>query len=72
MLASILGNKVNYLIGRAIGHAYFTAKQSWLFNKKHLEEAHTFMKNMAAKPLFSPVLSLSSAHSHRLLLALAT
>src|SRR5579862_3461660 len=41
-LASILGNKTNYMIGRAIGPKVFSAKKSWLLNTKHLEEAHRF------------------------------
>src|SRR3989338_3686216 len=38
-IAAILGNKLNYLIGRAVGPRVFTAKDSWLLNKRHLEEA---------------------------------
>ncbi len=50
-LASILGNKVNYLIGRAIGPRIFSANQSWLLNKKHLEEAHQFYEKHGGKTI---------------------
>ena len=50
-LASILGNKVNYLIGRAIGPRIFSANQSWLLNKKHLEETHQFYEKHGGKAI---------------------
>ncbi|RDI48632.1 DedA family protein [Aquicella lusitana] len=50
-LASILGNKVNYLIGRMLGPRVFVANQSWLLNKKHLEEAHRFYEKHGGKTL---------------------
>src|SRR5262245_53138163 len=40
--ASILGNKLNYIIGRIVGPRIFSAKDSWLLNKRHLQEAHQF------------------------------
>lgn len=48
--ASILGNKVNYLIGRCIGPRIFS-KQIWLLNKKHLEEAHQFYERHGGKTI---------------------
>lgn len=50
-LASILGNKTNYMIGRMIGPRVFTAKSSWLLNKKHLEEAHRFYEKHGGKTI---------------------
>lgn len=50
-LASILGNKLNYTIGRAIGPRVFTAKDSWFFNKRHLEEAHAFYEKHGGKTI---------------------
>jgi membrane-associated protein len=50
-LASILGNKVNYTIGRLIGPRIFTAKSSWLLNKKHLDEAHLFYQKHGGKTI---------------------
>lgn len=51
IIASILGNKVNYLIGRAIGPRVFSAEQSWLLNKKHLIEAHQFYEKHGGKTI---------------------
>jgi membrane-associated protein len=47
--AAILGNAVNYSIGRAIGPRVFTATDTtgWqhkLLNRKHLEKAHEFFE----------------------------
>lgn len=50
-IASILGNKVNYLIGRAIGPRVFSAEQSWLLNKKHLIETHQFYEKHGGKTI---------------------
>ena len=50
-LASILGNKTNYMIGRALGPKVFSAKTSWLLNKKHLQEAHQFYEKHGGKTL---------------------
>lgn len=51
IIASILGNHVNYSIGRAIGPRIFSAKSSRLFNKKHLEEAHQFYEKHGGKTI---------------------
>lgn len=57
IIASILGNKVNYLIGRTIGPRIFSAAvkphslQSWLLNRKHLEEAHQFYEKHGGKTI---------------------
>lgn len=50
-LAAILGNKVNYMVGRFIGPKVFQAKDSWLFNKQHLQEAHAFYEKHGGKAL---------------------
>lgn len=42
LIASIVGNQLNYLIGRLVGPRVFNAQRSWLLNKKHLEETHRF------------------------------
>lgn len=49
--ASVLGNKLNYLIGRALGPKIFSANQSWLLNKKHLQEAHQFYEKHGGKTI---------------------
>jgi membrane-associated protein len=50
-LASILGNKTNYMIGRAIGPRVFSAETSWLLNKKYLNEAHCFYEKHGGKTI---------------------
>src|SRR5262245_59679634 len=52
-VAAILGNSVNYAIGRAIGPRVFAASdgtgwQSKLLNRKHLERAHEFFERHGA------------------------
>ncbi|MCL9684695.1 DedA family protein [Legionella maioricensis] len=51
LLASILGNQINFLVGRAIGPRIFTAKKSRLFNKKHLQETHAFYEKHGGKTI---------------------
>jgi membrane-associated protein len=50
-VASMLGNKLNYTIGRIVGPRVFTAKDSWLLNKRHLEEAHRFYEKHGGKTI---------------------
>ena len=50
-LASILGNKLNYLIGWFIGPKVFTAKKIWLFNRRHLQKAHAFYEKHGGKTI---------------------
>src|SRR5688572_19975056 len=38
-VAAILGDAVNYSIGRAVGPRVFTSETSWFVNKKHLLKA---------------------------------
>jgi membrane-associated protein len=49
--ASIIGNKLNYLIGRTIGPRVFSNQQSRLLNKKHLIETHQFYEKHGGKTL---------------------
>lgn len=51
LLASIFGNKINYLAGRVIGPRVFTAKDSWILNKKHLIDAHRFYEKHGGKAI---------------------
>jgi membrane-associated protein len=50
LLASILGNKTNYLIGRTLGTKLF-AKDRWFLNKKHLESTHAFYEKHGGKAI---------------------
>ncbi len=60
IIASILGNHVNYFIGRAIGPKVFSVNRPWLLNKKHLEEAHQFYEKQGGKTIilarFMPII----------------
>lgn len=51
VIASILGNGLNYLIGRFLGPKVFFSTQSWFFNKKHLERAHAFYQRFGGKTI---------------------
>jgi membrane-associated protein len=42
VVAAILGDAVNYLIGFLVGPRVFSREDSWLLNKKHLVRAHEF------------------------------
>jgi membrane-associated protein len=57
-VAAILGNAVNYAIGRAIGPRVFAARdgvgwQSKLLNRKHLDRAHEFFEHHGAIAVIS-------------------
>jgi membrane-associated protein len=57
-VAAILGNTVNYAIGRAIGPRVFAASdgtsvQSRLLNRKHLDRAHDFFERHGAIAVIS-------------------
>lgn len=49
--ASVLGNQINFWVGRAIGPKIFTANSSWFFNKKYLDEAHAFYEKHGGKTI---------------------
>lgn len=51
IIAAILGNKVNYLIGRWIGPKIFAKKKSIWFNKKYLEKTHNFYETYGGKTI---------------------
>lgn len=50
LIAAILGNKLNYLIGRLIGPRVFQSNH-WLLNKKRLYEAHRFYEKHGGKTI---------------------
>lgn len=50
-IAAILGNKVNYFIGRGIGPKIFTSDTAWWLNKKHLNQAHQFYETYGGKTI---------------------
>lgn len=51
IIASILGNQINYWVGLAIGPCVFTDKKSKLINKKHIEDAHQFYEKHGGKTI---------------------
>ncbi len=80
LIAAIVGDAVNYTIGRLFGEKLFSNPNSKIFRRSYLDKTHqfyekhgvSFMRNMAAKRLFSPVLCRSSERSPRLLREWAT
>ena len=51
VLAAVLGDSVNYGIGRWIGPRVFRMPQSWFFNPKHLSRAHAFYEHHGGKTI---------------------
>ncbi|MCW8469628.1 DedA family protein [Fluoribacter gormanii] len=49
--ASVLGNQINFMIGRLLGPRIFFADSSWLLNKKHLQETHAFYEKHGGKTI---------------------
>lgn len=74
LIAAIVGDAVNYTIGRLFGEKLFSNPNSKIFRRSYLDKTKpiSFMRNMAAKRLFSPVLCRSSERSPRLLREWAT
>lgn len=51
VIASTLGNCLNYMIGKWIGPRIFRSHKSWLFNYKNIEKAHGFYTRYGGKTL---------------------
>lgn len=49
LVAAILGDAVNYHLGRWFGPAVFRAKDSWLLNQQHLLRAQAFYEKHGGK-----------------------
>lgn len=49
ILAAILGNSVNYAVGRWLGGSFFTNRGSRWLNPAHLEKAHAFYERHGGK-----------------------
>lgn len=58
--AAVAGDAVNYWIGSRIGPRIFSRQNSWLLNKKRLDEAHAFYEKYGGKTIvlarFIPVI----------------
>lgn len=52
LVAAIVGDAVNYAIGRAVGPRVFSKEHSWLLNKKHLLKAEAFYQRHGGKAVF--------------------
>ncbi|MBF0499598.1 MAG: DedA family protein [Candidatus Riflebacteria bacterium] len=59
-LAAILGDNVNYWIGRWIGPKVFAREKSWLLNPEHLQRTHDFYEKHGGKTIviakFMPII----------------
>jgi membrane-associated protein len=51
IVAAVAGDAINYAIGYRIGPRVFSYENSWLLNKKHLEEAHRFYEQYGGKTI---------------------
>ncbi len=49
--AAIIGDTVNYHVGKAIGPRVMKSEKSRLFNKKHLEKTHKFYEKYGGKTI---------------------
>jgi membrane-associated protein len=58
--AAVLGDAVNYAIGRRLGPAVFRSERSWLLNKKHLYRTQGFYEKHGGKTIilarFMPII----------------
>ncbi len=50
-IAAILGDALNYWVGRATGPRIFARDESFFFRKKHVERAHDFYERHGAKTI---------------------
>ncbi len=51
IVAAVLGDAVNYSVGRRLGPAVFTSERSLLFNKKHLYRTQEFYERYGGKTI---------------------
>jgi membrane-associated protein len=51
IVAGVLGDAVNYAIGRRIGPRVFSREDSWLLNKEHLLRTHAFYERHGGKTI---------------------
>jgi membrane-associated protein len=49
--AAVIGDTVNYQVGKAIGPRVMKGEKSRLFNKKHLEKTHKFFEKYGPKTI---------------------
>jgi len=51
VVAAVLGDAVNYSVGKLLGPAVFTSERSLLFNKKHLYRTQAFYERYGGKTI---------------------
>lgn len=51
VISAVLGDSVNYGIGRWLGPKVFRMPQSWFFNPKHLQRANAFYEHHGGKTI---------------------
>ena len=51
-VAAVLGDAVNYRVGRTIGPKIFRSEKSWLLNRDHLLKAQRFYEKHGGKAIF--------------------
>jgi membrane-associated protein len=51
VVAAVLGDAVNYHLGRWLGPKVFNSEKSWFFNKKHLQRAQEFYDRYGSKTI---------------------
>ncbi len=49
--ASVLGSGLNYFIGKWLAPRVFCSRDSWLFNKRHIDNAHGFFERYGGKTI---------------------
>lgn len=51
IVAAVVGDAVNYAVGRTIGYKLFTSSTSKILNKKHLERTHAFYEKHGGRTI---------------------
>jgi len=51
VIAAVGGDAINYSIGKYVGPAVFSREDSWILNRKHLNEAHEFYEKYGGKTI---------------------
>jgi membrane-associated protein len=52
VVAAVVGDAVNYVVGKALGPMVFKREDSWWLNKKHLVRAQEFYERYGGKAIF--------------------
>ncbi|HND51527.1 MAG TPA: DedA family protein [Pirellulaceae bacterium] len=50
-VAAVLGDTVNYHLGKYLGPKVLRGEKSWLFNRKHLDRTHEFFERYGGKTI---------------------